>query len=124
MPAASIEALMSAIGIGPVAQRPSRGLTIVPADGNASCEAEGDPDAATTTVALGDGLVNGVAAAEQPTSARDRTTNDREHEPVKAFLPWTAPPPLRADSTSPASALPPLSPCFGPITGCHQAQTR
>jgi hypothetical protein len=77
MPAASIEAFMSAIGIDPVAQRPSRGLTVVAADGDASGVAEGDADAATTTVALGVGLVDGVAAAEQPTSARARTASAR-----------------------------------------------
>jgi len=55
---------MSAIGIGPVAQRPSRGLTIVPADGVASCVAEGDADAAATTVELGVGLVDEATANE------------------------------------------------------------
>src|SRR6187397_1287982 len=71
MPAATIEASISAIGIGPVAQRPSSGLTIARSDGDPrGAVAEGAAGVTTTEIAVR--LGGGAAAGEQPTSISDR----------------------------------------------------
>ena len=55
---------MSAMGIGPVAQRPSSGLTLARAEADAGCAVEGDADGVAAAV--------GVAA---PASAGDGVTD-------------------------------------------------
>lgn len=71
---------MSAIGIDPVAQRPSSGLTTARADGDAGCAVDEDADAVTTTVGVAVGLGDAVAPTEQPKSARDKP---RSQEPLR-----------------------------------------
>ena len=51
---------MSAMGIGPVAQRPSSVLTLARAEADAGCAVEGDADGVAAAV----GFAGGVAAPE------------------------------------------------------------